>query len=160
MTRTQRRARALLLALALALVAYTAHTIFAIGDPVAGFWDRVYNGIEFGAAAACLMRARALVQERRAWILLAVGMACFGLGDLYWTLVLTHAKTIPVPSPADAGYLLFYPFAYAALLVLVRTRSDRFSTGIWLEGLVGSLAVAALGSALLEKPIQSATGGS
>src|SRR5437764_8996717 len=107
---TPGRARLLLGALGLALFAYTAHVTFGIADPVAGFWDRVYNGIEFGAAACCLMRGLVLRDERSAWRLLAVGMLCFAVGDVYWTI--QHGD-VPVPSPADAGYLLFYPCAYA-----------------------------------------------
>ena len=93
----------------------------------------------------------------RARLLLAAGMLCFAIGDVYWTL---QRGEVPVPSPADAGYLLFYPCAYAALALLVRARADRLKRGLWLEGLIGALAVAAIGSALLQKPIEDATGGS
>jgi diguanylate cyclase (GGDEF)-like protein len=152
---TPRPARLVLAGLAAALAAYTAHVAFGIGAPGEGFWDRVYNYIELGAVAACLLRAQASRAERRAWVLLAAGMLCFAFGDVYWT-----AADPGVPSPADAGFLLFYPFAYAALVVLVRARADRMAPGLCVEGVVGALAVAAIGSALLEKPIQSSTGGS
>jgi diguanylate cyclase (GGDEF)-like protein len=134
--------------------------MFGIEDPISGFWDRVYNVVEFLAALACLLRALAFEEERRAWLLLSAGMTCFALGDIYWTVALAHDDSIPVPSPADAGYLLFYPFAYAALALLVRARSDRFTPGLWMEGVLGSLAVASIGAALLQKPIEASTGGS
>jgi diguanylate cyclase (GGDEF)-like protein len=146
--------------LAAALLAYAAFLVFELPDPVGGFWDRVYNVIEFLAVGICLLRGLSLREERRGWLLLAAGMLCFAAGDVYWTLVLKHQETIPVPSPADAGYLLFYPFAYAALVVLVRARADRFTPGLWLEGAVGSFAVAAIGAALLQQPIEASTGGS
>jgi diguanylate cyclase (GGDEF)-like protein len=149
-----RRARVLLVALGVMLLVYAAHTLFSIPNPVRGFWEAVYSCIEFGAAGACLLRAHASERERRAWVLLAAGMLCFAFGDVYYAIVVPSG-----PSPADAGYLLFYPFTYASLVLLVRSRSDRFAPGIWLEGLIGALAVAAIGSALLEKPIESATGG-
>ncbi|MFL5841447.1 MAG: putative bifunctional diguanylate cyclase/phosphodiesterase [Thermoleophilaceae bacterium] len=156
-----RLARTLLAALAAALLAYVAFLVLNVGDPVGGLWDRVYNGIEFGAAGICLFRGLTSKRgEGRAWTLLALGMVCFALGDVYWTLVLKHKDEIPVPSPADAGYLLFYPFAYIALVGLVRARGDHFAPGLWLEGAIGSFAVAALGAALLQKPIQLSTGGS
>jgi diguanylate cyclase len=129
---TTRLARISLAVLGVLLLAYAAFLIFNFADPIGGFWDRDYNVIEFLAAGICLLRGLSLREERRGWILLALGMFCFALGDVYWTLVLKHKDEIPVPSPADAGYLLFYPFAYAALVVLVRARGDRFTPGLWL----------------------------
>src|SRR5215212_3232865 len=158
--RDARVARTLLALLAAVLPAYAAFLAFDLGDPIGGFWDPVYNVIEFLAAGICLLRGLSLREERRGWLLLALGMLCFAAGDVYWTLVLKHQAEIPVPSPADAGYLLFYPFAYAALVVLVRARADRFTPGLWLEGAVGSFAVAAIGAALLQEPIAASTGGS
>src|SRR3954464_7847533 len=158
--RDARVARALLALLAAVLLAYAAFLLFDIQDPVGGFWDRVYNVIEFLAVGLCLLRGLSLREERSGWLLLAIGMLCFAAGDVYWTLVLKHQETIPVPSPADAGYLLFYPFAYAALVVLVRARADRFTPGLWLEGCIGSFAGAGIGAALLQKPIEASTGGS
>src|SRR3954447_15869149 len=155
-----RIARYLLALLAALLLAYAAFLVFNLADPVGGFWDRVYNVIEFLAVGLCLLRGLSLREERRGWLLLAIGMLCFAAGDVYWTLVLKHQETIPVPSPADAGYLLFYPFAHAALVVLVRARADRFTPGLWLEGAVGSFAVAAIGAAVLQRPIEASTGGS
>src|SRR5258708_25841770 len=103
-----RLARALLALLGALLVAYAAYLLFGIPDPVGGFWDRVYNVIEFLAAFICLLRGLSSPEERRPWIALALGMFFFALGDVYWTLVLKSEAVIPVPSPADAGYLLFY----------------------------------------------------
>src|SRR3954451_17404052 len=155
-----RIARYLLALLAALLLAYAAFLVFNLADPVGGFWDRVYNVIEFLAVGLCLLRGLSLREERSGWLLLAIGMLCFAAGDVYWTLVLKHQETIPVPSPAAAGYHLFSPFAYAALVVLVRARADRVTPGLWLEGCIGSFAVAAIGAALLQKPIESSTGGS
>jgi diguanylate cyclase (GGDEF)-like protein len=154
-----RIARTLLAVLGVLLLAYAAFLVLDIGDPIGGFWDRIYNAIEYLAGAICLLRGLSQREERRGWILLALGIFCFALGDLYWTLFLKHKDEIPVPSPADAGFLLFYPLAYGALVVLVRARADRFTPGLWLEGLIGSAAVAAIGAALLQKPIEASTGG-
>ena len=151
-----RVSRALLALLAAVLLAYAAFLVFDIPDPVSGFWDRVYNGLEFLAAGICLLRGLSLREERRGWILLALGMFCFALGDVYWTI----NRDVTPPSAGDIGYLLFYPCAYGALVVLVRARADRVTPGLWLEGFIGSFAVAAVGAALLQKPIQASTGGS
>jgi len=122
-----RLARRLLLVLGVMLLAYAAFLVFNIADPFPHFWDIVYLWSEFLAAAICLLRAFSSEEERRGWILLAVGLACFGFGDVYWTFILKTEDHIPLPSPADAGYLLFYPFVYAALVFLVRAREDRFT---------------------------------
>jgi diguanylate cyclase (GGDEF)-like protein len=155
-----RLARRLLLVLGVMLLAYAAFLVFNIAGPFPHFWDIVYLSSEFLAAAICLLRAFSSEEERRGWILLAVGLACFGFGDVYWTFILKTEDHIPLPSPADAGYLLFYPFVYAALVFLVRAREDRFTPGLWLEGFIGSFTVAAVGAALLQKPIVASTGGS
>lgn len=154
-----RAARFLLVGLATAMVAYLAFIVLYHGPDAPSFWKRVYNCIEFGGAAACLLRARLIREERLAWIALGLGMASFALGDVYWTAKLQNADHIPVPSLADVGYLGFYPAAYAALVLLIRERGDRLTPGLWLEGFIGSFAVAALGAALLQRPIQAATGG-
>ena len=155
-----RIARSLLALLAGLLLAYASFLVFNFGDPVPHFWDSVYVATEFLAAGICLMRGLSSRDEGRAWILVALGIACFGAGDVYWTFVLKHQDSIPLPSPADAGYLLFYPCVYTALVLLVRAREDRFTPGLWLEGFIGAFAVAAIGAALLQNPIESATGGS
>jgi diguanylate cyclase (GGDEF)-like protein len=155
-----RLARTLLVVLGVALVAYAGYLIFG-SHHQSDLWDAVYTGIEFLAVAVCLLRALSQREERRAWLLLATGMACFALADVYWTYVLTNQSgPIPVPSAADVGYLLFYPFAYGAVVALVRARGDRYTPGLWLEGGIGAFAVAAIGAALLQKPIEAATGGS
>ncbi|HEX6713285.1 MAG TPA: bifunctional diguanylate cyclase/phosphodiesterase, partial [Thermoleophilaceae bacterium] len=155
-----RTARTLLALLGALLLAYAAFLVFNFGDPVPRFWDVVYCVTEFLAAAICLLRGLSQREERRGWILLALGIGFFAAGDVYWTFVLRHQDTIPLPSPADAGYLLFYPCVYAALVFLVRAREDRFTPGLWLEGCIGSFSVAAIGAALLQQPIEAATGGS
>ena len=63
---------------------------------------------------------------------------------------------MPIPSPADAGYLLFYPLAYAGLIVLVRARIGSFPATRWLDGLIVGTAVAALAAALALGPIVGA----
>jgi diguanylate cyclase (GGDEF)-like protein len=141
------------------LVSLAAFLVLNFGNPVAHFWDVVYCLTEFLAVAICLLRGLTQKEERRAWLLLAIGIFCFAVGDVYWKFVLADEAHIPVPSPADIGYLLFYPFAYAAIVLLVRARGDRFTPGLWLEGLIGSAAVAAIGAAVLQHRIQVSTGG-
>ena len=58
------------------------------------------------ASAAALAAPR---RERLAWLLIGVGVAAWTFGEIYYTAVLWTADEIPIPSPADIGYLLFPP---------------------------------------------------
>ena len=110
-----------------------------------------------GAAGACLLRARRADGERLGWGLLGLALAVWAAGEIYYAAVLTGDSSIPIPSPADACYLLFYPIAYAGLIVLVRRRLDSFSTARWLDGIIVGAAVAALVAALALGPIVDAS---
>ena len=156
-----RAARTLLALLTAAVVVLAAHYRFDIGSPIGGeaLWDRIYTLVQVGVVVVLLMRAYTLRRERAAWLAFAAAVFFFAAGDLYWTLELRELDEIPVPSAADAGYLLFYPAAYVGLVLLVRSRADRFERSLWLEGLIGGLAAAAVGAALLFQPILDSTEG-
>src|SRR6185312_4683132 len=91
-----------------------------------------------------------------AWGLLGLALAAWTAGEIYYEVVLATRATVPVPSPADAGYLLFYPIAYAGLIVLVRRRLDAFSAARWLDGIIVGAAAAALFAAFALGPIVEA----
>ena len=55
----------------------------------------------------------------------------------------------PYPSPADVGYLLFYPLAYAGLALLVRARAHEINWRLWMDGAIAALGTAALGAAFV-----------
>ncbi len=119
--------------------------------------DWVYDAVMVGAAVACLLRARRADGERLGWGLLGLALAVWAAGEIYYAAVLTGDSSIPIPSPADACYLLFYPIAYAGLIVLVRRRLDSFSTARWLDGIIVGAATAALVAALALNPIVDAS---
>ncbi|OJU83215.1 MAG: hypothetical protein BGO11_14165 [Solirubrobacterales bacterium 70-9] len=118
--------------------------------------DCVYYAIMVGASAACLARVVLIEKERLAWGLIGLALAVWAAGEIYYGLVLTDQSSVPVPSPADAGYLLFYPIAYAGLIVLARRRLDSFSAARWIDGLIVGAAIAALAAALALNPIVDA----
>ena len=118
--------------------------------------DWLYGALMLTAAGSCLVRARRVKDERLGWVLLGLALAVWTAGEIYYGVVLTGAASIPVPSPADAANLLFYPIAYAGLIVLVRGRLDSFSTARWLDGIIVGTAVAALVAALALGPIVDA----
>ena len=85
---------------------------------------------------AVAARAARGAGERAAWALLALGIACWTLGDITWSVV--YAGNPPFPSVADAFYLAFYPPTYLALALLVRRRLSRFNASVWLDGVAAS----------------------
>ena len=152
------RVRVALAVLAVVTVAYAAQvSLILIPRPAAGLYEKAATNLVFlGAAMLCAWRALHTREERAPWACLAAGLGVWGLGDLYFALVLWDLKVIPVPSPADIGYLGLYPFAFAGLVLLYRVRGGAEKRSLWVDGAVGALALAALGSTLLYGPLTDA----
>ena len=140
--------RAWLVLVAAGLLFFVAHTLGAGGHELDGFASTwVYDTLELLAVAAVAARAVLITAERAVWALLTLGIACWTLGDISWTVV--YGGNPPFPSLADVFYLGFYPPTYLALALLVRHRLSRFNASVWLDGLTASLAAASLGAAIL-----------
>ena len=119
----------------------------------------LYNSILIMVSLLILARAALVREERLAWLLVGAAVLAWSCGDVIWWRVLSRLDVVPYPSVADGFYLLFFPFLYAALVVLLRARVRRFHASQWLDGIAAALVVAALGSAVLLDPILAATGG-
>ena len=141
------------------LAAFTAHVAFGFGgrgtDALFNTW--IYSALMLTSAAACLLRAALVRRERLAWTLLGVGLLLYTAGEIYYAAVLAERASVPIPSPADAGYLAFYPLAYAALIALLRARIGAFPVARWLDGAIVGSAVAALAAAFALGPIVDAS---
>jgi diguanylate cyclase (GGDEF)-like protein len=123
--------------------------------------DGWLNNIAYLAAPAlCYLRLRRSRSYRASWLALTAGLALYGLGNIYWTIAIRPLATEPFPSAADYLWLSFYPFAFAALLLLLRERTDRLPLSLWLDGLVGGLAVAAIAAAAVVGTILQDNSGS
>jgi len=110
--------------------------------------------------AAGLLIWRGLRGER-GWVLIGIGGMCWAAGDIYWTLVLGNLANPPVPSLADAGYLSFVPFAFVGILSLMRQRMSAAPKALVADSAAATLAVGALGAALVVQPVVAhADGGS
>jgi diguanylate cyclase (GGDEF)-like protein len=146
-----------LLALIL-LIAFTAHDAIGLGgagtDTLFNIW--IYDTLLLIGAAACLLRAALIRGERAAWSLLGAGLLLYCGGEIYYAAVLAGQASVPIPSPADAGYLGFYPLAYAALIALLRSRIGSFPIARWLDSAIVGSAIAALAAALALGPIVDA----
>jgi two-component system cell cycle response regulator len=129
------------------LAVFALHTGLGVGGPGADTlvdtW--LYFVLEGLAILAVAARAVLVPDERVAWAWLAAGLLAYSLGDLAWTI---HPYE-SAPTIADALYLFFYPAAYIALLLLVRSRVSRFNRSVWLDGVSVALAVGAVGAAFL-----------
>jgi two-component system cell cycle response regulator len=146
-----------------ALVLLTAHNWLRLAYPPfppASWWDWLYDAIEIAATAMCAARVLSRPRERAAWAAVTIGLAFFTAGDLYYMLVWGDSSNVPFPSVADALYLSFYPAVYVGIGLLLRSRVGRLPAGLWLDGLIGGLAVAAVGAALVFEPVLNGTHGS
>jgi len=115
---------------------------FAIGSVV-------YDAVVLGAGVACLVRASAFGRERRAWILIGAAILVWGAAEVYWAAFIEGNPDAPYPSPADVGYLLFYPLAYTGLALLVRARAHEMNWRLWMDGAIAALGTAAVGAAFV-----------
>jgi two-component system cell cycle response regulator len=98
-------------------------------------------------------------RERRAWLLIGVGVAAWTFGEIYYTAVLWTAEEIPIPSPADTGYLLFPPFMLLGILTLLRSRTRHIPGTLWADGIAAALAVSAASAAIVfETVLDNASG--
>jgi two-component system cell cycle response regulator len=141
------------------LVAFIARAVVGVGGPGTHvlFNTWIYNAMMLTSAAACLLRAALVRRERLAWALLGLGLLLFAGGDIYFAAALADQATVPIPSPADGGYLAFYPLAYVALILLLRARIGSFPVARWLDGAIVGSAVAALAAAFALGPILDAS---
>ncbi len=153
--------RLLLAALTLLLVVYAAELTFHFLPETASVLMQKYSGhpLFLGSAALCALRGIRNAEERAAWLLMGLGLLSWELGLVFYTFFQWNLETIPMPSPADAGYLLFYPPTYAALALLSRSRIRGRSNALWIDGAIGALAVGAVGAAILFDAVLQSTGG-
>ena len=112
------------------------------------------------ASLACLARGFAVKAERLPWLLLGIALALWTAGDLYYFFAFSGTAEVPIPSVSDPFYLAFYPMSYAALALLLRRRMQDFRGNLFLDGVIASLAVAALGAAVVFDAVLKSTGGS
>jgi len=112
------------------------------------------------AALLVLTRAVVVGQDRGAWLLMAGGLSAYAAGTVYWVAVIAKLDPPPFPSVADAMWLGYYPFAYAAVVRLLRARKSRIGASTWLDGLIASACAAAFASVMFLTGFAGDSGGS
>lgn len=155
-------ARVAFSALLLVLAAFAVQVSFhVIAAPTGATFEKfATNTVFLGSAGLCLWRAIVRPRERKAWLLCTAGLAAWGIGDLYFAVYLWDSPNAPIPSPADIGYLAFYPLVVAGLVVLSGGKFGGRDRNLFVDGLIAALAAGALTATLLAGPISSGTGGS
>ena len=146
-TLTHGRSRALVALSAfgtVALAASVAHSTLGLGaDGLA--WQLIFVGVYAAAGGLCLVRAAWVQAERATWLCLGVGILLHGSGWLV-DFVGYHGLA-PMPSWSDPLWLSAYLGFYPGMVLLGRERFARRGVGMWLDGLLGGLALGAVTAA-------------
>ncbi len=113
-------------------------------------------------AAIVALRALRGRSQRASWALFALGLSLYGLGNILWSAWIGKLQNPPIPSISDGLWLTLYPLSYVGIVGFARLREQRrLPAGVWLDGLIAGGGLAALGAALVFRPIlASATGSS
>ena len=144
-----------------ALIAYAVHAVTGFGGHTVNgvFENWVFNGLLVLSALLCLIRAWWSPVERVTWTVLGVGLACWAAGEILFTVNPAQVEH-GFPAPSDYLWLVFYPASFITLGLLVRARVRVFYPSLWLDGVVGALALAAIASQFVLPPIVAGTEGS
>ena len=106
-----------------------------------------------------LWRAVVKAEERFPWALIGAGVLAWTVGEVYYTLALWNLSVIPIPSPADGGYLAFPLLAFVGICLLGRERARGAAPRLWADGLAAGLAVGAVSAAfVLDAVLRHSTG--
>lgn len=127
----------------LIVVAQAAYTVFGIGR---GHWDwlaTMWTPAVLFAVCTAVIGCRALPRrrDRVAWACLTVGMALYAVASI----VLAVEPPTSFPSVADVFSWALYPFALVAIWLLARVQRGSVRGDLWLDGVIGGLAVASAG---------------
>ena len=109
----------------------------------------VYDAVVVCAGLGCLTRALRGGPERGAWFAISAAVLAWAGGEIWWTASIEGNASPPYPSPADVGYIAFYPLAILGLYLVVRARAVELDRRLWMDGAIAALGTAALGAALL-----------
>ncbi len=112
---------------------------------------------EYSAACLCLLATRSWHRDRRIPLILGLALLFWSSGDAALTL---GGANPPVPGPADAFYLGFYPIAYVAVVLIMRRDAPKMVPATWLDGVVAGLGAAAICGSFAFSGIVHVVGGS
>ena len=104
--------------------------------------------------------ARGFVERRRRATAFVLGAALlsWAIGDVVVTVQSLGGATPPSPSLADVFYLSFYPLAYIAVTLFVRTEVRGMTSANWLDGVIAGLGAAAVCAAFAFHSVLQSSG--
>jgi len=142
------------------LVFAQTRNVFFSGIDAGPLFQRFAHDVVTAAAGAlCIYRAVHHRAERLPWALIGAGVLCWTFGEIYYSTVLWTVEIVPVPSPADAGYLLMPPLVLAGLVLLMRTRTVGVPGTLRADGVTAALAIGAVSAAIVfETALDAASG--
>jgi hypothetical protein len=73
------------------------------------------------ASLVIVGRGLAVRRERWAWVLLGTGLLSWTAANTYYSLFMADLDPVPIASVADGLWLGFSPFAYLAIVMIVRS---------------------------------------
>ncbi len=161
--RRQRQGLVAAFAATTAIIAFSAvHTLTGAGGsgldiPIR---DWATAAVYVLVALIVITRAIRVSESRAAWTVIAVGITLYGAGNLVWSFWLEHVANPPIPSICDALWLSLYPASYLGVAMLARRHWRGIPAGVWLDGIVAGLAIAAVGAALVFGPVLADAAGS
>ena len=143
---------------AVGLAAFALVTLGARpGSGVESFFNEwVYLALMVLACVVIASRALLVADERAAWVAFTVATASWTFGEVWYAF----ANPVSYPSLADLGFIGFYPIAYVGMIALIRSRTRRIRGTLWLDGVIASLAAAAVAAAVLFELVLVTTEGS
>ncbi len=101
-------------------------------------------------------RAIAIRRDRLAWSVITFSLACSAFAEIYYAVFQPEAY----PSIADVAWIAFYPAVYLGMVLLIRGRNRSITGMLWLDGIIASVAAAAVGAAVLVEVVLRTTEGS
>ena len=145
--------------LGILLIAYVI-SVFVRNANQQWLWLDGWTVTAFELVGSCLCIIRGLDHKpgRAVPLVLGFSLLSWTIGDFFLTVESVGGATPHTPSAADLFYLLFYPLAYVATVLLLQRGLGRLSRPNWLDGLVAGLGAAALCAAFAFHSIMHLTG--
>jgi diguanylate cyclase (GGDEF)-like protein len=139
------------------VVAYAVSVIVRHGDTASRWVDGFGVGLlELVTSALCLLRAVLGRAQRATTIAFGSALLAWSLGDLI--VALCWQPSGGAPAAADVSYLIFYPLAFVAIVLLMRAEVVRLAAASWLDGVVAGLGAAAVCAAFAFRGVLGGAG--
>ncbi len=134
----------------------------SLGPRITGLVDGwVFNGVQLASALLVYIYGRRRLDERRAWTVIALGIAVWCFGNIWWSVFLRADVIILPPSVPDSFWLLSYPILFVGVVKLLRCRlGGSVSQVALLDGAIAGSAISAVVATFALDTIWSNSSGS